>query len=158
VFTEARASPRERLHRWFDHRAGIYAAIFVGGFIGGALRYLLDKSFPAPSGTFPWTIFLVNVGGSFGLTLLLVLIIDVWQPGPFVRPLLATGLIGAFTTFSTYVLAADQLWARGNEGTAVTYVVGSIVAGLAAASVGLVIGRAIITVRIHMKEGPDDAS
>ena len=57
--------------------------------------------FPAGQG-FPWAIFAVNVSGSFVLGLLMVYVLDVWPPRRFLRPFLAVGLIGGYTTFSTY--------------------------------------------------------
>ena len=147
VFRAAeRLSPAARIQNWFGRRGPTYGAIFVGGFVGGALRYLLDHTFPAPAGSFPWTIFLVNVTGAFALSLLLVLLLELLQVGPLVRPLLATGGLGAFTTFSTFVLAADRLGTSGHVGLAATYVLASVFAGLAAGSFGLVLGRAVITV------------
>ena len=125
-------------------RAGTYAAIVVGGFLGGGLRYVLDELFPAPVPQFPWTVLIVNVTGSFLLGLLLVLAIEVWQTGPVVRPLWATGFLGAFTTFSTYVLAVVQLVDAGAWVTGVGYAASSVAAGLAAAWFGLRLGRSLV--------------
>lgn len=147
VFRAPRRSPAARIRSWFVRRGPTYGAIFLGGFVGGVLRYELDHNLPARAGTFPWTIFLINISGSFLLAVLLVLLIDLWQAGPLVRPLLATGGLGALTTFSTFVLAADRLGTSGHLGIAAGYVLGSTFAGLAAASFGLVLGRAVITVQ-----------
>ena len=76
-------------------------AVAVGGFVGGEARYLLGLAFPTTRGTFPATIFAINVSGAFVLALLLVLIMEVWRPTTYVRPLWCTGFCGAYTTFST---------------------------------------------------------
>lgn len=125
----------------------ILAAIFVGGFAGGLARYEIGLAFPAPRGAFPAATFAINVSGSFVLALLVVYVTEIWPPTRYVRPLLAVGFCGAYTTFSTWMVGVDQLVADGRAGVAAGYLFGSLVAGLAATSLGLTVGRAVIAHR-----------
>jgi CrcB protein len=132
---------RRRRARW-----DVLAAIFVGGCGGGAARYGLDVTWPAGAGEFPWTIFAINVSGAFVLALVIVIAADV-VPSRYLRPLVGTGFCGAFTTFSSIVVTVDELVAHDHPGVAAAYLAASIGAGIAAASLGLVAGRAIAGVR-----------
>jgi CrcB protein len=131
----------------FRRSVGPVVAVAVGGAVGGSARYGVDEMVPTRQGGFPWGTFAVNVGGAFLLALLLVLVLDVWRPTRYVSPLLAVGVLGSFTTFSTLMVDVDQLFADGDAIMAATYLVASITAGLASTSAGLVIGRGISTRR-----------
>ena len=122
-------------------------AIALGGFLGGEARYLLGLAFPTAHSGFPATTFAINVSGSFVLALLLVLILDVWPPTKYLRPLLCTGFCGAYTTFSTWMVDIDRLFSAGRYGLAAADVFGSLAAGLAATTLGLSCGRAVVAYR-----------
>ena len=122
------------------------AAIFVGGCGGGLARYALNEAWPAGAAAFPWTIFWINTAGAFMLAAVIVIAADV-LPSRYLRPLLGTGFCGAFTTFSSIVVTVDELTAHDHPGVAGTYLAASIGAGLAAAWLGLVAGRAIAALR-----------
>ncbi|MEO5709145.1 MAG: CrcB family protein [Nocardioidaceae bacterium] len=108
----------------------VIAAVAAGGVAGAVLRYVLTVAFPDSTTGFPWTIFAVNVLGCFTLALLPHL--------RFVRrhallpPLLGTGVLGGFTTLSTYAEQSRALVQSGHAGTATAYVVGTLVVCLAA--------------------------
>ena len=70
----------------------------------------------------------------------------------FVRPLLGTGFCGALTTFSAVVVTADQLFAHGHQGIAITYLAASALAGLVAAALGLILGRAAVDGRRRVRD------
>ncbi len=135
-FAGARRSRRPRL------RPDVVAAVFVGGCVGGYVRYALTAAWPAPEATLPWSTLAVNLAGAFVLTVVIVLAVEV-SPSRYLRPLVGTGFCGALTTFSSVVVSADQLLAHGHPYVAVGYLAASIVGGLAAASLGLVVGRAV---------------
>ena len=124
-----------------DIDRSVVAAVFVGGFFGGAARYLIGEHWVTKSGGFPWQTFAVNVSGAFVLALLLVLVIEVFAPTKFVRPALGTGFLGAYTTFSSLVVAADELGVHGHLGIAAAYLLGSTFAGLLLALAGIATGR-----------------
>jgi CrcB protein len=75
------------------------------------------------------------------LGLLLVLLLERFPPTRLVRPFLATGIIGAFTTMSTYEVETALLIKDGHAATGVIYGVGSMIAGLALAYLGIHVGR-----------------
>jgi fluoride exporter len=75
------------------------------------------------------------------LGVLLVLIVERWPPRRYLRPFAATGFIGAYTTWSTFMVDADLLIKNGHAGLAAGYVGASLAAGLLAVAVGFVVAR-----------------
>jgi CrcB protein len=136
---------RARLGRWRRPatRLPVLLAVAAGGVLGGCARHGVERLLPADAAGFPWPTFLVNVVGSFCLALLLVLLLEVWPPTRYVRPFVGVGLLGSFTTFSTWVVEFDRMLAHGASSVATVYLTGSVLAGLAATGVGLVIGRGV---------------
>jgi CrcB protein len=126
------------------------AAVFGGGIAGGLARYGIEYAVATPSDRFPWDSFVVNLAGAFGLAMLLVLAAELAPGLRQLRPALATGFFGAFTTFSSLTVGVDQLLGHGELTLALTYGAGSVVGGLAAASFGFVIGRAIVANRRNL--------
>lgn len=112
------------------------ASIAVGGGLGTVARYGLSVAFPAGHG-FPWAIFAVNVSGSFLLGVLMVYLLEIWPPRRFVRPFLAVGLIGGYTTFSTYAGGVLTLLTGGAPALANAYALSSILGALVAVWCGV---------------------
>ena len=127
--------------------ARVVAVIAVGGFLGGPTRYLLGQAFPTAAHTFPTTTFVINVTGSFVLAVLLVCVIEVWPPTRYVRPFAAVGFLGAYTTFSTWMVDTNRLLASGRYGFAVLDMFGSLFAGLVATALGIFLARAVLVRR-----------
>jgi CrcB protein len=125
----------------------ILAAIAIGGFAGGLVRYVIGRAAPTPHGGFPATTFGINVAGSFILALLVVFVLEILPPTVYLRPLIGVGFCGALTTFSTWMVDTDRLLAAGHDGAAAADLFGSLAAGLAATSLGLTVGRAIVAHR-----------
>jgi CrcB protein len=115
------------------------ALIFAGGCVGGLARYAVTDAWTTSPFGFPWSTFAVNVAGAFILGMVVVVATE--RGVRHLRLLLGTGFCGALTTFSSVVVATDQLLAHGRAGTAAAYVVLTVTVGIAAASVGLVAGR-----------------
>lgn len=113
--------------------------VAVGGAIGSAARYGLAGMVNLRS--HPWGTVAVNVLGS----LLLGILVGLWgfRADGDVRVGVAVGLLGGFTTFSTFAVDTIHLWERGNPEVAVASVLITLVAGIAAAVAGVVIGRAV---------------
>ena len=128
---------------WPSLRPGVLVAVLVGGCIGGLARVAVTTAWPTASGAFPWSTFVVNSSGAFLLAFLLVLLTEILPPTTYVRPLLATGFCGAFTTFSAITVSSDQLLAHGHATIGAVYLLGSFVAGLVSAAAGLIAGRAL---------------
>ncbi|MFL6112497.1 MAG: fluoride efflux transporter FluC [Catenulispora sp.] len=127
------------------HRASkaVVAAIAAGGALGGPVRYGLGRAFPTAPHTFPATTFAINVTGAFVLALLLVFILDIWPPTTYARPFFCVGFLGSYTTFSTWMVDTDRLLAAGAWTAAVANLLLSLVAGVAATSLGLSVGRGV---------------
>ena len=81
---------------------------------------------------FPWTTFWINVTGCALMGVLMVLVTERFTVHPLVRPFLGTGVLGGYTTFSTYAIDATRLFDGGHAGVAVVYLVATLLAALIA--------------------------
>lgn len=120
----------------------ILVFVALAGAAGAAARYGLDLTFSRDAHHVPWVTFAINVGGSLALGAI-VAVLDA-HPHPTVRPALTIGLLGAFTTFSTFSLETYRLLDRGHVVLASAYSVGSLAAGLAAVTLGVYAGRVLL--------------
>jgi CrcB protein len=115
-----------------------YVLVFLGGGVGAALRHGVNILSVRWFGFgFPWGTFTVNVVGSTAMGLLAAWFALRGGGPQHWRLFLTTGVLGGFTTFSTFSLDAATLWERGAFGTAFLYVAGSLVFGLAGLFAGL---------------------
>src|SRR5512133_2539726 len=110
--------------------------------IGSLGRWELAQMLRPVAGAFPWATFWVNVTGAFLIGALMYFVLAVWPPHRLVRPFLAVGILGGWTTFSTYMLDARVLLVDGHMLVATAYVIGTLVLGLAAVWLGLALARA----------------
>ena len=119
--------------------------IGLGGFAGAIARYVVDGlvSNQVTASAFPWGTFVVNLTGSFLIGVLTALVIDRAALPAGLRGPVLIGFIGAYTTFSTFMLESWRLVEAGSYGLAMLNLVGSMGLGIAAVFSGLVIGRAI---------------
>jgi len=138
---------RRLRHRRRGRLAG-YLAVSAGGVLGSLGRYAAELALPTPPGHFPWATFVVNVSGCLLIGVLMVLLLDVWRPGRHARQFLAVGVLGGYTTFSTYALETRDLLAAGRPALAAGYFAGSLAAGLTAVWIGLALTR--LAVRPHL--------
>jgi CrcB protein len=95
----------------------------------------------AGSGPFPWATLVENVTGAFALGVLVVLAFDRWPRSRYLRPFLGVGVLGGFTTFSTYVFDVRTLVADDRPLMAAGYLLGTLAAGLLAAWLGMAAAR-----------------
>ena len=112
-------------------------AIAVGGAGGASARYAVALLLPAAPTGFPWATFLINVSGCFLIGALMVLISRVWTRYRLVRPFFGVGVLGGFTTFSTYVVDIQRLVTAGVSGVALLYLAGTLVAAVIATYAGI---------------------
>lgn len=117
--------------------------VAVGGALGAIARFGAGLLLPHAPGTFPLGTFLVNVVGGLLIGVLIVEVSEHRQAHPLVRPFLVTGILGGFTTFSTYTVDAQQLLAAGRLATAGAYLAGTLLAAVAATALGLAAARAL---------------
>ncbi|MCB5169681.1 CrcB family protein [Streptomyces bambusae] len=100
----------------------VLAAVAAGGALGALARYGIGLLWPAAPGGFPWATFGINVAGCALIGVLMALAGEGGRTAhPLVRPFLGTGVLGGFTTFSTYAVDFSRLLDRGEAGTALAY-------------------------------------
>jgi fluoride exporter len=121
---------------------GVLALVVAGGAVGTTLRHLLESAFGAPAGTWPWVTFWINVIGALALGALLEVLAGLgpdegWRRS--VRLGVGTGVLGGFTTYSTFVVETALL-ARGQAPVlAAGYDLASLAVGFLAALAGTVL-------------------
>ncbi|WP_312406976.1 fluoride efflux transporter CrcB [Rhizobium sp.] len=117
----------------------------LGGAIGSVLRYLVgvfSVRWFGPS--FPWGTLAVNIVGSFIIGLSVEMIARRFNASMELRVFIVTGIIGGFTTWSSFSLDTMVLFERGAITAAAAYVIGSLVVSFAAVFAGLALGRAML--------------
>lgn len=115
----------------------------LGGAIGAAGRYLTGVATMRMLGQgFPWGTLVVNVVGSFLMGALVVMLAK--KGGHHFAPLLMTGILGGFTTFSAFSLDALTIFERGQQGLAAVYVVASVGLSLLAIVAGMMAARGLL--------------
>ena len=120
----------------------VLAAIALGGALGAPARYGVAQLIHSAPGTFPWATFWTNVTGSFALGLFLAVVVERFPPARYLRPFVATGFLGAYTTYSTFAVETDLLIKDGHAVTGIVYTVVSLLAGFAAVWLGISAARA----------------
>ena len=133
-----------------------YLLVGIGGAAGAVSRYELGGLFPVGPGEFPLGTFLINLTGCFGLGLFLTLIVERYRVRAAWRLLVATGFVGAYTTFSSFSNEVLTLWRQGFGPMGLLYSVGSLVSGLLAVTAGLVIARLIAFGRLSPPDQPPE--
>jgi CrcB protein len=118
--------------------------IALGGAAGAVARYLVDGWVSERTGgAFPVGTLVVNLSGTFLLGLLATLTLERSVLPAVIRPTVLIGFIGAYTTFSTWMLESWRLAVQGAQLGAVVNLGGSVVLGLVALGAGIAIGRAV---------------
>jgi CrcB protein len=112
--------------------------VALAGGAGAVARLLVDGVVSARAARFPFGTLVVNLGGAFALGLLVGL-----SPGGDARHVLGTGLLGGYTTFSTWMFESHRLAEDGRGAAAVANLAGSLVAGIAVAALGRALGGAL---------------
>ncbi|MEE2859315.1 MAG: fluoride efflux transporter CrcB [Paracoccus sp. (in: a-proteobacteria)] len=118
-----------------------FLQVAIGGAAGATARYAVYRAIAWHGPGFPIATGVVNVLGSFAMGVLAMAL--AMRLGNHYAPLLLTGVLGGFTTFSAFSLDALTLWERGQIWGMATYVLASVVLSLAAVVAGLALGRGI---------------
>ena len=120
-------------------------AVAAGGAVGAVGRYLVVSAVGHIFGTgFPLGTIVVNVVGSFVLGALIEALALVWSPSPELRAMIVVGVLGAFTTFSTFSMDVVLLYERGALGQAALYIGASVVLSIGAFFLGLSLLRSAL--------------
>lgn len=116
----------------------------IGGALGAMLRYGLLQSLPLRQpGSFPWAIFSANVLGSFLIGFISIYLASKTTDNPALRLFLMVGLLGGFTTFSSFSLDTVHLIQSGYVFKAMTNIIGTVFLCLLAAMIGMQAGKQI---------------
>lgn len=142
------ASPRSQ--RWPHRRrrsrrrhGDVLVAVGAGGALGTLARYGIEVAFPVTTTEFPWPTLATNLGGSLLLGVVLFVVFERRPSNRLLRPFLAVGLLGGFTTFSTFAVEVVQR-ADTRPAIAATYLLASLLGGPTAVIVGGAVTRRIL--------------
>ena len=145
--SELRVAPHDRSVASVEGLRGRLAtplAVSIGGLLGANARYAVGLWAADRWGAlFPWGTLLINVSGSFVLGFYLTLVTERFIGRSTTRLFLATGFLGAFTTFSTFNFETLQLLQRGEVVPALAYVSASLIGGLLAVLAGIAAAHAL---------------
>jgi CrcB protein len=128
------------------------AVIAAGGVIGALARQGLWAAFPFRAGTFNWTTLGINVAGCALIGALMTAITEVRHAHRLTGPFLGVGVLGGFTTFSTYIVQAQQSITSGAPATGLAYLAVTLAAAMLAVYTGVTVTR--LTSRPHHKDRP----
>ena len=119
-------------------------AVAIGGALGASARYGLDTLIEQRSfAVFPWSTFTINLTGCFAIGIVVAALVDRHHLPAWVRAGLVVGVLGGYTTFSTFAQESLDLVEARNAAVALAYVLGSVVAGVAAVYAGTLLGRSL---------------
>jgi fluoride exporter len=137
--------PAQRRELAREHGA-VLAVIAAGGGLGALARLGVAQLLPTRPGAFPWGTFGTNVAGCFAIGVLMVFVTETRSVHRLVRPFLGVGVLGGFTTFSTYAVETRNLLQPGSAPLAFCYLAGTVAAALAAVYAGVSLGRAVLPI------------
>ncbi|WP_369412151.1 CrcB family protein [Nocardia sputi] len=126
---------------WRTH-GPVSVVVAAGGALGALARYGLAQWLPAQPGHFPSATFLTNVAGCFAIGVLMVAVTEIWAAHRLLRPFLGVGVLGGFTTFSTYVNEIRELLRTGAILVATCYLAGTLICALLATLTAMWLTRA----------------
>jgi len=129
----------------------VVAAVALGGALGAVLRFAAGEAFPIGAAGFPWTTFGINVSGAFLLALLPAF--AAVRRHEVLPPFLGTGVLGGYTTMSAFAEQTRALADSGRSGTAATYVVATLAAGLVAVALADVFSSRAARTEFEVEEG-----
>jgi CrcB protein len=132
---------RARRREFGRGQRSVLAVIAAGGALGAMARYGMSVWLRHPADGFPWSTFVTNVTGCLLIGVLMVLISDVWPAHRLLRPFLGTGVLGGYTTFSTYTVEARQLLDTGHARLGFAYLGATLACALAAVYAGVFLTR-----------------
>ena len=118
-----------------------YLLAALGGALGALARWGVAEALPRQDGGWPWATLLVNLTGCLLLGVLLGAVFARFPDRAWLRPLLGTGVLGGYTTYSTFAVDVVRLADDGAGGVAAAYAGTSLVGGVLAAAAGVVLGR-----------------
>jgi CrcB protein len=132
---------------YFDRkepRMPVIVGVAIGGALGASARWLLDRFLEQHTESiFPWSTFAINVTGCFVIGVVIETLVDRHHLPAWVRVGLVVGVLGGYTTFSTFAQEAFSLVESSDIGIALMYATASVGAGVLAVYGGTLLGRAL---------------
>ncbi len=132
-----------RRRELLGHPVEVLGVIAAGGVIGAEARYGVGLALPHTAVPWPWATFMVNAVGCILIGVLMVVIVELLEAHRLVRPFLGVGVLGGFTTFSTYAVDALSLTDARRAGVALGYVVLTPVVAVLACAIGATLTRVL---------------
>jgi CrcB protein len=129
------------VHPW------VLPVIALGGMLGASARHALELLWTASPGHLPWATLVTNASGCLLIGMLMVQVVEVGRAHPLVRPFLGVGLLGGYTTFSTYAVQTGVLWSHGHPGISVVYLLLTPLVAVVGVIVGVVVARVLHRLR-----------
>ena len=124
---------------------GMVLAIAAGGAVGSVARYGTMVWIGRWLGAgFPYGTLIVNLAGGFVMGVLIELMALVWSPSEIMRAFLTVGILGGYTTFSTFSLDSWFLIQRGDVALGALYIVASVILSIGALVAGLYLTRVVV--------------
>ncbi len=119
-------------------------AVAIGGALGALARYGLDRLIERRSvAVFPWSTFAINVSGCFAIGIVVAALVDRHDPPAWIRAGLVIGVLGGYTTFSTFAQETLDLVDAHDVGVALAYAGASVLVGVVAVFAGTRLGHAL---------------
>jgi CrcB protein len=131
----------------------LLVAIAVGGVVGAEARYGVGLLLPHHAGEFPWATMLTNASGCFLIGTLMVVLLEFTDPHRLFRPFLGVGILGGFTTFSTFATDAEQLILDHRPLLALLYVLATVVCSAVAVWAATLLTRDVGQAVVRMNHG-----
>lgn len=141
-----------------DRQWDVTVAVTVGGVLGAEARYGLSTAMPHDAPGFPWSTFCINVVGAFCLGVLMALLGQLSSPHRLVRPFVGVGILGGFTTFSTFTVDAERLIEEHRSAMAGLYVLGTLLAAMVAVAAATIAVQLLGRYVYHRRLRRADAS
>nr|WP_024127041.1 fluoride efflux transporter CrcB [Streptomyces sp. F8]AHE39762.1 Camphor resistance protein [Streptomyces sp. F8] len=126
---------------------GVLMVIALGGALGAVARFAASQVWPTAANSFPFTTLAVNAVGCLVIGVFLVAVTEIFSAHPLLRPFFGTGVLGGFTTFSTYCVDIERLVTNERAGIALIYLAATALAAVAAVTLGAFSTRRILAKR-----------
>jgi CrcB protein len=117
-------------------RVPIFVVISAGGVLGALGRYAILTAWPLSPGQFPWPTWTVNISGCWLIGVVMVLATEVFTGRRLLRPFLGVGVLGGYTTFSTYIADIDRAATADAAGIALVYLATTLIGAMLAVWAG----------------------